>query len=105
MSSDRREQKLITGITRICAGMLFFIVAIGSIAACSSDRAAVNVDRDGNAIKGYDPVAYFTDGRPIKGDMRYAFAWNNAQWLFSSEEHLSLFKKDPEKYVPQYGGY
>ena len=96
---------IIARITRIFAGMFFLIVVIGCSNTGSSNLAAVNVDRDGNAIKGYDPVAYFTDSRPVKGDTRYAFTWNNAQWLFSNEEHMSLFKKDPEKYLPQYGGY
>jgi YHS domain-containing protein len=96
---------LIARIASISAVILFLIVVIGCTNSGSSNLTAVNVDRDGNAIKGYDPIAYFTEGRPVKGDARFAFTWNNAQWLFSSEDHLSLFKKDPEKYVPQYGGY
>jgi len=57
------------------------------------------------AIKGYDTVAYFTVGKPLKGSDEYSMEYNDATWLFSSQENLELFKADPEKYAPQYGGY
>lgn len=59
----------------------------------------------GKAIRGYDPVAYFTEGKPVKGDSDYTYSWNDAEWYFSSQENLSLFTANPEKYAPQYGGY
>jgi hypothetical protein len=59
----------------------------------------------GNAIKGYDPVAFFTLGQPILGFDRFSYSWKGARWLFSSEEDLTRFKDDPEKYAPQYGGF
>jgi YHS domain-containing protein len=57
------------------------------------------------AIQGYDSVAYFTVGRPIKGQDRFATDWKGAKWKFASQSNLDLFKSDPEKYAPQYGGY
>ena len=60
---------------------------------------------DGKAIRGYDPVAYFTAGKPVKGDDQFVFEWNNAKWYFSSKQNLDLFKANPSKYAPQYGGY
>lgn len=57
------------------------------------------------AILGYDPVAYFTDGKPVKGNPAYTHEWQAAKWRFASQSHLDLFKADPEKYAPQYGGY
>lgn len=60
---------------------------------------------DGKAIRGYDPVAYFTDGKPVKGNEKLTLTWNNATWNFSSQKNLDLFKANPEKYAPQYGGY
>ncbi len=60
---------------------------------------------DGKAIRGYDPVAYFTEGKPVKGNEKLALTWNNAAWNFSSQKNLDLFKANPEKYAPQYGGY
>jgi YHS domain-containing protein len=59
----------------------------------------------GVAIRGYDPVAYFTDKKPVKGNDAYSFAWKGATWKFASQAHLDLFKAQPEQYAPQYGGY
>jgi YHS domain-containing protein len=65
----------------------------------------VNTDTQGLAIKGYDPVAYFVQGRPLKGREEFAYQWMGAEWRFASTEHLDLFRSDPERYAPQYGGY
>jgi YHS domain-containing protein len=59
----------------------------------------------GLAIEGYDPVAYFTHNQPVKGSTDFTFQWKGATWLFSSIENRDTFKKSPEKYAPQYGGY
>ncbi|MEM1161986.1 MAG: YHS domain-containing (seleno)protein [Pseudomonadota bacterium] len=59
----------------------------------------------GTAIDGTDPVAYFTEGRPVEGSSDHVHEWNGAKWRFSSAENLALFAADPEKYAPQYGGY
>ncbi|HEY0680072.1 MAG TPA: YHS domain-containing (seleno)protein [Chitinophagaceae bacterium] len=61
--------------------------------------------KNGAAIRGYDPVAYFTAGKPVKGDSKFTFSWKGANWQFSSSRNLELFKANPEKYAPQYGGY
>lgn len=57
------------------------------------------------AILGYDTVSYHTDGIGVKGDEKHSYEWKKAVWLFVSEANLELFKKDPEKYAPIYGGY
>ncbi len=57
------------------------------------------------AVSGYDAVAYFTEGKPVKGSAKYKFEHLGVEWYFSSEKHLSLFKESPEQYMPQYGGY
>lgn len=57
------------------------------------------------AINGYDPVAYFTLGKPAKGADALAYEWMGAKWKFATQAHLDLFKATPEKYAPQYGGY
>jgi YHS domain-containing protein len=59
----------------------------------------------GKAIKGYDPVAYFTEHKPVKGNEKLVYNWNNANWYFSSQHNLDQFKANPEKFAPQYGGY
>lgn len=57
------------------------------------------------AIRGHDPVAYFTDGKPTKGSDQHTFEWKGEKFKFASAENLARFKGDPEKYAPQYGGY
>lgn len=59
----------------------------------------------GIAIRGYDTVAYFTEGKPVEGRDEFTTDWQGATWKFSSQEHLDLFTGDPRKYAPQYGGY
>lgn len=59
----------------------------------------------GKAIKGYDPVAFFKESKPVKGSDKFQYKWKDATWLFSTNENLEAFKTDPEKYAPQYGGY
>ncbi len=60
---------------------------------------------NGIAIRGYDTVAYFTEGKPVEGSDEITTEWQGATWKFSSQEHLDLFTTDPQKYAPQYGGY
>jgi hypothetical protein len=57
------------------------------------------------AIKGYDPVAYFTDGKPTPGVPAFEYEWDEHVWRFSSAKHLELFKADPARYAPQFGNY
>lgn len=57
------------------------------------------------AAGGYDVVSYFTEGKPKEGKDNHSYKWQGADWLFSSAENLALFKKDPKKYAPQYGGH
>ena len=59
----------------------------------------------GVAIDGYDPVAYFTDSKPEKGHAEFTLVWAGTTWRFVSAEHRDLFKRAPERYAPQYGGY
>jgi YHS domain-containing protein len=69
-----------------------------------SPAAPVNVT-EGVALKGYDPVAYFTVGKPTLGMAQFSHRWQGATYQFASSEHLERFKAEPEKYLPQYGGY
>jgi len=66
---------------------------------------AVNVDESRLAIKGYDPVAYFTLAKPVQGSAKFTAEHLGATYYFSSAQHQSMFKRDPNKYAPQYGGY
>jgi enamine deaminase RidA (YjgF/YER057c/UK114 family) len=57
------------------------------------------------SIGGYDPVAYFTDHKPVPGKAQFEYVWHGARWRFASAAHRDLFVKDPEHYAPQYDGY
>lgn len=57
------------------------------------------------AIRGTDPVAYFTDGRPTAGLAHFSLYWQDVEWRFASAENRQAFKDDPAAYAPQYGGF
>ena len=59
----------------------------------------------GKAIRGYDPVAYFTDGGPVRGKREHRLEWNGAEWRFATAANRAAFEAEPERYAPQYGGY
>jgi YHS domain-containing protein len=65
----------------------------------------INTDAMGFMIRGYDPVAYFTEGRPVPGRANISVEYGGAKYLFSSAANRDAFNANPEKYVPQYGGY
>ena len=81
---------------------------VASVAIATSVFAAgndVNATPTGLALQGYDPVAYFTDGEPTKGDWDISSEYNGATYRFASEAHKATFEADPEAYAPAYGGY
>src|SRR6516225_12446830 len=57
------------------------------------------------ALKGYDPVAYFTEGRPEQGSADYQASYDDATYWFKSAEHRAIFVADPDHYAPQFRGY
>ena len=65
----------------------------------------LNLEESGLAIHGYDPVAYFIDGKAVEGKADVTAEHNGATYRFATAEHRSQFLADPEKYLPQYGGY
>ena len=65
----------------------------------------VNIDTAGVAIQGYDPVAYFADGKPVKGDEKFQSEYAGAKYDFASAAHKAAFDQDPSRYAPQFGGF
>lgn len=61
--------------------------------------------KDSAAINGYDVVAYFKEGKPVKGSNDFTVIYKNVKWLFANRSNAETFKSAPEKYEPQYGGY
>lgn len=82
----------------ICAGIL--ISAGGAMA-----ESRINQTFTGKAIDGYDPVAYFTQRKPVEGKSQFSHEWNGATWLFATAANQQAFANDPEKFAPKYGGY
>lgn len=69
-------------------------------------NAATAVNKNGGlALKGYDPVAYFTENKPVLGKTAFTHEWNGAKWQFATADNRAVFVREPEKYAPQYGGY
>jgi YHS domain-containing protein len=64
-----------------------------------------NIDKDGLALKGYDPVSYFKSAMPIKGNNKISLQLGKVKYLFSNESNKQAFAKDPKKYEPQFGGW
>lgn len=89
------------------------LVVAGAVGGASLSRAAeptsasvdLNLDPSGLALRGFDPVAYFTDAKPVKGSEHITADYHGARYYFASAEHKDAFVKDPAKYVPAFGGF
>jgi YHS domain-containing protein len=79
------------------------VVMLGTSVFAAVDP--VNKSFTGIALKGYDAVAYFKEGRPIRGRDEFRYDWMGAKWYFATAENRDEFARDPGKYAPQYGGY
>jgi len=86
-------------VTRLGAGVIALAVFAGGALAGEINEIG------GPAIKGYDPVAYFTDHKPVKGNPAYTATFDGATFEFASTADRGAFKADPSKYTPQYGGF
>jgi hypothetical protein len=92
------------------SNLLFKIVTLGLVLAFNlsgfASAGEINTGSRGIvAINGYDPVAYFTERRAVKGELTISHNWLGAIWRFSNEKHKTLFSQNPVKYAPQYGGH
>jgi YHS domain-containing protein len=87
------------------AGLLLGLMLVLAPLPVSAEGVVNASSWTGTAIEGYDPVAYFEEGKPVEGDSDYTHDWMGATWYFASAANRDLFAADPEKYAPQYGGY
>jgi len=90
--------------TLLIAGSLVLVIALAFFFYLNSGKAEIFI-KDGAAINGYDPVAYFTEQKPVKGSKDFSYNYKKATWHFSSQQNMDLFKANPDKYAPKYGGY
>jgi len=84
---------------------LFVAAMAVFVAAVSTPAFAKDYTHSTPGISGYDLVAYFTDGKPMRGSGYQVSVFEGVTYAFASEEHKEMFEANPEKYVPAYGGY
>ena len=77
----------------------------GAATYAAPNQFAINVDGSGNAVAGYDTVAYFTDAKATRGKPEFQHTWKGARWLFASAAHRDQFAANPETYAPRIGGF
>jgi hypothetical protein len=94
-------------LRRLTLKMALALAAVGlPLAAAHAKEAPVYTGTFSNlAVGGYDPVAYFTEGRPVKGERQFTLKHEGAEWRFASAANRDSFAAAPQKYAPQYGGY
>ncbi len=85
--------------------LLGLTALFSAVAFTASADEITTFTKGGTAIGGTDPVAYFTEGKPVAGTDEFTAVNNDVTWKFSSAENRDLFEADPAKYAPQYGGY
>ncbi|QMU66459.1 MAG: YHS domain-containing protein [Flavobacteriaceae bacterium] len=84
---------------------LFFTVAFFTISGILFSQQIDYNTKKGYLAIGYDVVSYFVDNKPVKGNKKFQAIHDGVKFKFSSEKNLALFKANPGKYIPQYGGY
>lgn len=90
----------------VSAGLTIFTTALLFVVAAEpASGQLVNRARSGLAISGYDPVAYFVEGRPVKGTPSLSHDVNGTRYYFATAENRDRFAKNPEQYAPQFGGF
>jgi len=77
------------------------LILVGTVATAFASDVAISTP----GLSGYDPVAYFTDGKAVRGSGFHVTVQDGVTYAFASDEHKTLFKQSPEKYMPAYGGY
>lgn len=101
-TSETRFHSIATGLMML---VLALITSLSSSAQLKHGKSFNNVDANGIILNGYDAVAFFTDNKPVKGNASFQYKYDDATYYFVSQEHLDLFKANPEKYKPQFGGW
>ena len=84
---------------------LFLVISLLISSSYAFSKSLENVDSHGVGIQGYDPVAYFTDQKPVKGTAQFQSSYEGVIYYFASAEHKAAFEGAPASYVPQFGGF
>ena len=86
------------------AGLFLLFTMLVATPALALDPVYTGVFSS-KALDGYDTVAYFTEGKAVKGRSEFQTEYQGATWYFSTQAHLDSFVANPQQYAPQYGGY
>ncbi len=105
MTAARQKRKRLCGGLAAFAAVLLALSAGPSAAIAATTEWVVTDWNSGLAIDGYDPVAFFTDGRPVPGSADFEFRYGGAIWRFRNVGNRAAFAAKPEIYMPQFGGY
>ena len=95
----------ITPRTAALAAVGVLVLAAAHMTAQSTTSRTTYNSTRGVALDGYDVVAYFTEGRPVKGTPDFAHTWEQTTWRFASAAHRDAFAAASERYAPQFGGF
>ena len=93
------------GVVVVAVAVIVGALIVAPLFAPKRQFADYNVDVNDVAIHGYDTVAYFTEGKATKGTKNIEHVWSDARWQFANASNRDLFKANPDRYAPQYGGY
>jgi YHS domain-containing protein len=85
--------------------LLLLTITLLTAARLVAAAEVINVDHAGLALQGYDPVGYFTDNKPVRGDPKFTATYRGGTYQFVSSAHKKTFEKNPAKYAPQFGGF
>lgn len=85
--------------------LLLAVTLFMAVSAAAATKSLVNVDKNGVGLQGYDPVAYFTQNRPVPGSPQFQSSYNGVKYYFVSAQDKNMFDANPSKYEPQFGGY
>ena len=100
-----RRAYIVYGAIVVVAAVIVGALFVSPLLSAKQQFATYNVDSEKVAIHCYDTVAYFTEGKPMRGTDEFEQVWEDARWQFASATNRELFKANPERYAPQFGGY
>jgi enamine deaminase RidA (YjgF/YER057c/UK114 family) len=92
-------------MSKVCLSRLKLSAALAGLLCATVFAPSARSEEPKLSISGYDPVAYFTEGKPVQGRSEFEYLWHKLRWHFANGEHRDLFAKNPDRYTPQYDGY
>lgn len=107
MSGMRQKSVRTCGLARLAAGVMFVVLAVAALGPvqAATSRLTWSDTVTGFAIGGFDPLTFFTTRRPRQGTSEYEYDWQGVTWRFVNKGNHDAFKRFPEIYAPQFGGY